>query len=135
MAKEIAKLLRTEMAADVTALPMLAKLLQAYGRKGDKVLAHITPEEAQRLGVVAHQQVLGLLVVVEHHLVGLAADAGLLVPAERRMRGVRVVAVRPDAAGLDLAAIPTRPTDVLLDVGAGTGALELRLLLDRVPFA
>lgn len=49
MAKEIAKLLRTEMAADVTALPMLAKLLQQYGRKGDKVLAHITPEEAQRL--------------------------------------------------------------------------------------
>ena len=49
MAKEIAKLLRTEMAADVTALPMLAKLLQAYGRKGDKMLAHITPEEAQRL--------------------------------------------------------------------------------------
>lgn len=49
MAKEIAKLLRTEMAADVTALPMLAKLLQAYGRKGDKVLAHITPEEARRL--------------------------------------------------------------------------------------
>jgi hypothetical protein len=49
MAKEIAKLLRTEMAADVTALPMLAKLLQSYGRKGDKMLAHITPEEAQRL--------------------------------------------------------------------------------------
>jgi len=49
MAKEIAKLLRTEMAADVTALPMLAKLLQQYGRKGDKVLAHITPEEAQML--------------------------------------------------------------------------------------
>ena len=49
MAKEIAKLLRTEMAADVTALPMLAKLLQSYGRKGDKMLAHITPEEARRL--------------------------------------------------------------------------------------
>ena len=49
MAKEIAKLLRTEMAADVTALPMLAKLLQGYGRKGDKMLAHITPEEARRL--------------------------------------------------------------------------------------
>jgi hypothetical protein len=49
MAKEIAKLLRTEMAADVTALPMLAKLLQSYGRKGDKMLAHITPEEAQML--------------------------------------------------------------------------------------
>jgi SAM-dependent methyltransferase len=39
------------------------------------------------------------------------------------------------AAGLDLSGIPTRPTDILLDVGAGTGALELRLLLDRVPFA
>ena len=49
MAKEIAKLLRTEMAADVSALPMLAKLLQGYGRKGDKMLAHITPEEAQML--------------------------------------------------------------------------------------
>jgi hypothetical protein len=49
MAKEIAKLLRTEMAADVTALPMLAKLLQSYGRKGDKMLAHITPEEARML--------------------------------------------------------------------------------------
>jgi len=49
MAKEIAKLLRTEMAADVTALPMLAKLLQQYGRKGDKMLAHITPEEALML--------------------------------------------------------------------------------------
>jgi molybdate transport system regulatory protein len=30
--------------------------------------------------------------VVEHHLVGLAADAGLLVPAERRMRRIEVVA-------------------------------------------
>jgi hypothetical protein len=49
MAKEIAKLLRTEMAADVSALPMLAKLLQSYGRKGDKMLAHITPEEALML--------------------------------------------------------------------------------------
>jgi len=49
MSKQIAKLLKTEMAADVSALPMLAKLLQAYGRKGDKVLAHITPEEALML--------------------------------------------------------------------------------------
>src|SRR6478735_622030 len=52
-------------------------------------------EEAESLARVAHQQVLGLLVVVQHHQVVLAPDAGLLVAAERRMRGVLVVAVRP----------------------------------------
>src|SRR5690606_33736042 len=58
-------------------------------------------KETERIDVVADQQVLGLLVVVEHHLVGLATHAGLLVAAERRMRGIQVVAVGPDAAGLD----------------------------------
>src|SRR5690606_5214123 len=48
----------------------------------------IQSEETERIDVVAHQQVLGLLVVVEHHLVGLATDAGLLVAAERGMRRV-----------------------------------------------
>ena len=61
-------------------------------------------EEAQLLRAVAHQQVLGLLVVVEHHPVVLAADARLLVAAERRVRRVGVVAVGPHAAGLDAAA-------------------------------
>ncbi len=61
-------------------------------------------EEAQLVRAVAHEQVLGLLVVVEHHLVVLAADAGLLVAAEGRMRGVGVVAVGPHAACLDAAA-------------------------------
>ncbi|EJZ06057.1 hypothetical protein MFORT_28624 [Mycolicibacterium fortuitum subsp. fortuitum DSM 46621 = ATCC 6841 = JCM 6387] len=63
-------------------------------------------EEALRLVGVAHQQVLGLLVVVEHHLVVLAADTGLLVTAERRVRGVGVVAVGPHPAGLDVPAGP-----------------------------
>jgi hypothetical protein len=44
-------------------------------------------EEAERVLRVADQQVLGLLVVVQHHLVVLPADAGLLVAAERRVRG------------------------------------------------
>src|SRR3954447_488271 len=61
-------------------------------------------EEAQRLRAVADQEVLGLLVVVEHHLVVLAPDAGLLVAAEGGVRRVEVVAVRPDPPGLDLAA-------------------------------
>src|SRR5438067_2211988 len=63
-------------------------------------------EEAERVGGVAHQQVLRLLVVVEHHLVRLAADTGLLVPTECGMRRIGVVAVRPDATGLDLPAGP-----------------------------
>src|SRR5579871_4816271 len=58
-------------------------------------------EKPQRLGAVAHQHVLRLLVVVEHHLVRLATDAGLLVPAERRVRGVCVVAVGPHSPRLD----------------------------------
>src|SRR5690349_6064159 len=61
-------------------------------------------EESLRVVAVAHQQVLGLLVVVEHHLVVLAPDAGLLVPTERGVRRVLVVAVRPHPAGLDVAA-------------------------------
>src|SRR5690606_34717448 len=59
---------------------------------------------AERLRAVAYQHVLGLLVVIEHHLVRLAADAGLLVAAEGRMGRVGMVAVGPDAAGLDVAA-------------------------------
>ncbi len=39
--------------------------------------------------------------MVEHHLVGFAADAGLLLSAEGRVGGIQVVAVGPDATGLD----------------------------------
>src|SRR6266540_4103858 len=63
-------------------------------------------EQAERLGAVADQQVLGLAVVIEHHGVVLPADAGDLVPAERGAGWVLVVAVRPDPAGLDAAAHP-----------------------------
>src|SRR6476661_7414144 len=59
-------------------------------------------EESLGLVAVGHQQVLGLLVVVEHHLVVLPADAGLLVAAERRVGGIGVVAVGPHPAGLDI---------------------------------
>ncbi len=45
-------------------------------------------EEAERLGAVAHQQVFRLLIMVEHHLVVFAADAGFLVAAEGRMRRI-----------------------------------------------
>src|SRR5450830_578300 len=69
-------------------------------------------EEAELLGGVRHQQVLGLLVVVEHHLVVLATDARALVAAERGRGRVRVVAVRPHPTRLD---VPPRPVgDVAL---------------------
>ena len=58
-------------------------------------------EESELLWAVADQEILGLLVMVEHHLVGLAANARLLVAAECRMRRVGVVAIGPDPSGLD----------------------------------
>src|SRR3546814_9916143 len=51
-------------------------------------------EETQRLGAVAHQQVLGLLVMIEHHPVVLASDTRLFVTAERRVRGMGVATDR-----------------------------------------
>src|SRR5574338_325033 len=64
------------------------------GREGREL------EEPQRLRRVADEQVLGLLVVVQHHPVRLPADARLLVAAEGGVRRVQVVAVGPDAARL-----------------------------------
>src|SRR5436853_234929 len=63
--------------------------------------SHRSSEEPELLRAVADQHVLGLLVVIEHHLVGFAADTGLLVSAERRMGRIGVIAIGPDAAGLD----------------------------------
>ena len=48
MAKQIAKILKTDMMADIN-MPALAQLLQKMGRGKDKVLAHITKEEAALL--------------------------------------------------------------------------------------
>ena len=48
MAKQIARLLKTNIMADLD-LPALAQLLSKKGRKGDTILAHINREEAQKL--------------------------------------------------------------------------------------
>src|ERR1700692_1221800 len=69
-------------------------------------------KEAKLLGTVAYQHVLGLLVVVEHHLMVFPADARLLVSAERRMRGIGVVTVSPHAARLDRAAEAVEPVGI-----------------------
>src|SRR5579859_5471484 len=61
-------------------------------------------EETERLVAIADEQVLGLLIVIEHHLVIFAADTRLLVATERSMCRIRVIAVGPHAARLDLPA-------------------------------
>ncbi len=59
---------------------------------------------------MTHQQVLGVLVVVQHHLVGLAADPRLLVTAKGCVCRVGVVAVDPDPASLN--ATPHAPGQI-----------------------
>ncbi|MPL73764.1 hypothetical protein SDC9_19570 [bioreactor metagenome] len=57
--------------------------------------------------------------MVEHHLVGLATDARLLVAAEGRMGRIGVIVVDPDAPGLDVAAEAVAGVDVARpDAGA-----------------
>src|SRR6476646_8008157 len=80
-------------------------------------------EEAELVLAIAHQHVLGLLIVVEHHLVVLAADTRLLVATERRVRRVLMVAVRPDAPGLDSATHAERSIHVAAP-DTGTESVE-----------
>src|SRR5215471_9171340 len=86
-----------------------AAAVRSTRRGSSVIMAGFGLEEAEGLRRVADQEILGLLVVVQHHLVGLAADAGLLVAAEGRVRRVGVVAVRPHPARLDLPARPVSP--------------------------
>jgi hypothetical protein len=48
MAKQIAKLLKTDVMADID-MPAIAQLLRSQGRRGDSILAHINPKEAALL--------------------------------------------------------------------------------------
>src|SRR5271165_126668 len=86
---------------------------QGGRRRGEEAPRHrFRSEEAELLRAIADQHVLRLLVVVEHHLVVLSPDAGLLVAAERRVRRIGVVTVGPDAARLDRAAEAVAAIDV-----------------------
>jgi hypothetical protein len=48
MAKQIARLLKTNVMADID-VPAIAQFLQAQGQRGDSILAHINPKEAALL--------------------------------------------------------------------------------------
>src|SRR3989344_1142966 len=63
-------------------------------------------EQAESALVVRDEQVLGLLVMVEHRLVVFAPEARRLVSAESGVGGILVIAVGPDPAGLNRAAQP-----------------------------
>src|ERR1700735_4809713 len=83
----------------------------AWSRRNNSAASAVTAtramvilEETEFLGAIAHQHVLGLLVVIEHHPVVLPTDPRLLVAAKRRMRRIRVIAVHPYAPRLDPAA-------------------------------
>src|ERR1700747_161118 len=78
-------------------------------------------KEAKGLGRIAYQDVLGVLIVVEHHFVIFAPDAGLLVSAECGMSRIRMVTVCPHATGLNLATELVGPVPVAgPDAGAET---------------
>lgn len=78
------------------------------GRSPGQAPSLIPLEEAQLLRRIRHQQVLRLLIVIQHHPVVLPPDPRLLVAAESGVRRVGVVAVRPDAARLDRSARAVR---------------------------
>jgi hypothetical protein len=48
MAKQIARLLKTDVMADID-IPAIAQFLQSQGRRGDTILAHINAKEAEML--------------------------------------------------------------------------------------
>src|SRR5205807_1574634 len=62
---------------------------------------HLVPELLLLRGDLIHPDVLRLQVLLQAPRTVLAADPGLLVPAERRDRGHQVVVVHPHGAGPD----------------------------------
>src|SRR5471030_3088011 len=68
---------------------------------GNSAITRPFLEEAQLLRAVTHQQVLGLLIVAQHHTVRFTPNAGLLVAAKGGMSRIGVVAVDPHTSGLN----------------------------------
>jgi hypothetical protein len=109
MAKQIAKLLRTETMADID-LKGLAQILKSKGRGKDTLLAHITPKEAEYLkrrgGSGTINPYTGLL-EFDDEGVGLGGEAPAGPPAE-----TSPVAPQPQITGVDLPPITAQtPTN------------------------
>jgi len=96
MAKQIARILKTDMMADMNT-PALAQLLQKMGRGKDKVLAHITKEEAKLLkkrgGAGTRNPETGLLEFDDNE------DFGNYVPPDSAQPPVETPVQAPDVMG------------------------------------
>lgn len=58
-------------------------------------------EEAHRLFIVGNEHIFVVAVVVKHHFVIFSAETALFITAERRVSGIIVIAIDPDASGFD----------------------------------
>ena len=109
MAKQIAKLLRTETMADID-LKGLAQILKSKGRGKDTLLAHITPKEAEFLkkrgGSGTINPHTGLL-EFDDEGVGLGGEAPAGPPAE-----TSPVAPQPTVTPTELPSINATPTAI-----------------------
>ena len=63
--------------------------------------AAVRSEESQWILVIRHQDILGMAIMIQHHLVVLPPDAGFLVPAKGSASRVGVVTITPDTSGLN----------------------------------
>src|SRR5450631_2279217 len=77
---------------------------ETLNRPASEPIPGLALEESQRLRAVTHQHILGLLIMIQHHLVRLTTHARLLVTAKRGVRRIGVIAVGPHASGLDASA-------------------------------
>src|ERR1019366_8655623 len=86
---------------------------------GSLIVVPRTSKEPEGLRAIAHQQVLGLRVVLQHHLMVLPAHPRDLVTAEGGTGGGEVVAVRPHPSCLDG---PTHPVGEVAVAGPHPGS-------------
>src|SRR5579883_659459 len=61
-------------------------------------------EKSVRFRILAHERILGLLIMTEHHFVSLAPDARVLIAAKGRMGGIEMITIDPYTPSLNFAA-------------------------------
>ena len=83
-------------------------------------------EKPQGVLVVRHQNILGVTVMTQHHLVILTTNAGFLIAAKRSPCRVGVVTVAPDATRLDTAG---KSLHLVYVTGPDTGAQSIERVI------
>src|SRR5260370_17720985 len=77
-----------------TRLTIAPSLVDKERKRGSspRLCSILNLEEAQRLGRIAHQDVLRILIVFEHHLWVFATNTALLVPPKPAIRRLPIIA-------------------------------------------